>query len=102
VGDLGTYLPLIVIAAAFYFLIMRPSQARKKKMAEQKSSMGPGTEVMTSAGIFGTVMSKTDEFVEVSIAPGVIIKLLPAAISRIIPTPVEAPVSDIEPDSQNG
>lgn len=98
-GDLGTYLPLVLIAGAFYFLVMRPSQNRKKKMAEQMNAMGPGTEVMTSSGIFGTVVGKTDEYVEVSIAPGVIIKLLPAAISRVVPTPVDAPAHDSDPDS---
>jgi preprotein translocase subunit YajC len=89
--NIGSFLPLILIVAVFYLLIIRPSQNRKKKMAELISNVGPGTDIMTSSGIFGTVVSSTPEQIELSIAPGVVIRILPAAVSRVITPVVDAP-----------
>jgi len=89
--SIGSFLPLILIVAVFYLLVIRPSQNRKKKMAELISNVGPGTDIMTSSGIFGTVVSSTVEEIELSIAPGVVIRILPAAVSRVITPVVDAP-----------
>jgi preprotein translocase subunit YajC len=89
--SIGSFLPLILIVAVFYLLVIRPSQNRKKKMAELISNVGPGTDIMTSSGIFGTVVSSTPEEIELSIAPGVVIRILPAAVSRVITPVTDAP-----------
>ena len=89
--SIGSFLPLILIVAVFYLLVIRPSQNRKKKMAELINNVGPGTDVMTSSGIFGTVVSSTPEEIELSIAPGVVIRILPAAVSRVITPVIDAP-----------
>lgn len=89
--SIGSFLPLILIVAVFYLLVIRPSQNRKKKMADLISNVGPGTDIMTSSGIFGTVVSSTPEEIELSIAPGVVIRILPAAVSRVITPVIDAP-----------
>lgn len=89
--SIGSFLPLILIVAVFYLLVIRPSQNRKKKMAELISNVGPGADIMTSSGIFGTVVSSTPEEIELSIAPGVVIRILPAAVSRVITPVIDAP-----------
>ena len=89
--SIGSFLPLILIAAVFYILVIRPSQNRKKKLADLIANVGPGADVMTSSGIFGTVVSSTPEEIELSIAPGVVIRVLPAAVSRVITPVADAP-----------
>lgn len=89
--SIGSFLPLILIVAVFYLLVIRPSQNRKKKMADLISNVGPGTDVMTSSGIFGTVVASSPEEIELSIAPGVVIRILPAAVSRVITPVIDAP-----------
>ena len=89
--DLVTILPLVLIAVVFYFLMIRPAKAKQKKQAETLATLGPGTNIMTTAGIFGTVVSNGDE-VLVEISPGVIIRMLPAAIAKVIPA--EVPILD--------
>jgi len=89
--SIGSFLPLILIAAVFYLLVIRPSQNRKKKMAALIAAVGPGTDIMTSSGIFGTVVSSTSDEIELSIAPGVVIRVLPAAVSRVITPVADAP-----------
>ena len=44
---------------------------------------------MTTAGIFGTVVLVTDEFMSIEIAPGVAIEILPAAVARVVETAPE-------------
>ena len=95
--DLATFLPLVLLAAAFWFLIIRPQRNRQKAQAELVRKVGPGAEIMTAAGIFGTVVSNEDGQVQVEVAPGVVLRMLPDAISRVVNSPdtaVEAPASD--------
>jgi preprotein translocase subunit YajC len=89
---------LLMIAgagAAFYFLIIRPGKQRQKAQQDRVAALQPGTEIMTSAGIFGTVAVVTEEQISLEVSPGVFIRILPAAVSRVIdaeaePTPENA------------
>ena len=43
---------------------------------------------MTTAGIFGTVVSSSDDLILLEISPGVVVRILPAAVSKVIEPPV--------------
>jgi preprotein translocase subunit YajC len=88
---LTTFLPLILLAVVFYLLIMRPAKTRQRKQAEMVAAAQPGTDIMTTAGIFGTIVERSDDRIHVQVAPGVVLQLVPAAIAQVIPPPVEAP-----------
>lgn len=96
--EIATILPLVLIAVVFYFLMIRPAKTRQKKQAETLAKMGPGTNIMTTAGIFGTVISNGAE-VLVEISPGVIIRMLPAAIAKVIPVEDVDAVAPDEPEA---
>ena len=102
--DVMTLLPILLIGVVFYLLIMRPARNRQKKQAEMMAALAPGTEIMTTAGVFGTIVSMDDENAEIEIAPGVVIRVVKAAIGRVVePEPVlppmdDAPVDDDGPD----
>lgn len=72
--SLGTFLPIILIGVVFYLLIMRPARNRQRKQAELMSTLMPGTQVMTTAGVYGTIVSVDDDDAELEIAPGVVIR----------------------------
>ena len=55
--SLGTLLPILLIGVVFYLLIMRPARTRQRKQMEMMSALAPGTRVMTTAGVYGTVVS---------------------------------------------
>jgi len=82
-------LMIVGAGAAFYFLIIRPGKQRQAKQAQMLTALQPGAEVMTSAGIFGTIAVVTDEEISLEVSPGVFIRILPAAISRVIDTITE-------------
>ena len=94
--SLGTLLPIILIGVVFYLLIMRPARNRQRKQAEMMSALTPGTRVMTTAGVYGTLVAIDDDDAELEIAPGVVIRVVKAAIGKVIdpvPAPDDAPPS---------
>ena len=90
--DLVTILPLLLIGVVFYLLVLRPQKARQKAQAAMIAAVAPGSSVMTTAGVFGTVVASNADEVSLEIAPGVVIRMLPAAIAKVIP--VEEPDAD--------
>lgn len=93
---LGEVLPLVAIAAAFWFLIIRPANVRRREQARLAASLGPGQGVMTTAGVFGTITAIDGDRVSVEIAPGVVIRMLTQAIAQTVTehTPAVEPVEE--------
>lgn len=92
--NLSTLLPILLIGVVFYLLIMRPARTRQRKQAEMMSALAPGTRVMTTAGVYGTLVSIDGDDAELEIAPGVVIRVVKAAIGKVIepqPLPDDAP-----------
>lgn len=63
-GLLGMLLPLVLVIAIFYFMLIRPENKRKKEAEELRSSLKEGDQITTIGGIVGTVVNvKEDKFV---------------------------------------
>lgn len=79
---LASMLPLILIIAVFYFLMIRPENKRKKEAEQMRSDLAVGDRITTIGGIVGTVVSiKDDKFVVESGADQVRIELCKWALS---------------------
>lgn len=78
----GFILPLIMVIAVFYFMLIRPENKRKKEAEELRSSLKEGDEITTIGGIVGTVVNvKEDRFVIETGADQVRIEFLKWALS---------------------
>lgn len=94
--DIVSLAPILLLVVAFYFLLIRPQRNRAKQQQEMVAAIRPGTRVMTTAGIFGTVVAVGDEVLSVEIAPGVAMEVLPAAVARVIePAPEQIGPEDL-------
>ena len=81
------YFFYILLAVAFVALIVLPGRQRKKmaaKAQELQNSLTPGTRVMTTAGIHGTVSGLGEGTVIVEIAPGVAATFERRAIMQVV------------------
>jgi preprotein translocase subunit YajC len=76
------FLPLILILVLMWALLIRPQQRRAREHQAVVALLRVGDEVMTTAGMFGTVSSLDDEAVSLEIAPGVVVRVLKASIVR--------------------
>src|SRR5450759_4099365 len=72
---------LVLLAAAFYVLILRPQRTRARALREVRSSLAVGADVLTTAGMYARVAAVDDEdgTVLLEIAPGVTARSLEAA-----------------------
>lgn len=103
--DLGALLPLVLLLAVAYFLLIRPARKRARDTANLQSALSPGDDVMTTSGIFGHVVAVADEYVELEVAPGTVLKMHRGAVGKIVTdvsSPTTAPVGEdeVDPGSQ--
>lgn len=83
-------LPLALLAVVFFLLIIRPMRQRQRHFAELKrmqDALEPGTRVMITSGIHGTVTVVSDETIGLEIAPNVVITVARAAVAEVEGTP---------------
>lgn len=52
---IASFLPIILMFAIFYFLLIRPQQKKQKKVREMQSNMSKGDRVVTIGGLHGSV-----------------------------------------------
>jgi preprotein translocase subunit YajC len=69
-GALGWgLLPLILIFAIFYFLLIMPQQRRQKKWQHMLGELKAGDKVVTSGGLRGTIISLRDDALQLRVPP---------------------------------
>ena len=73
-----------VAGLAAWLLLVRPQKARARALAEVRSSLGPGSRVMTTAGLHATVTAVEDDTVLLEIAPGVQARFAASAVVRVL------------------
>jgi len=83
-SSLGSFFPLIVIFAIFYFLLIRPQQKKAKEVQQMLNTLKKDDKVVTTGGLYGVVSNVKGEIVEVKIAEGVKVDIARSAISNII------------------
>jgi preprotein translocase subunit YajC len=104
-GSLFTaLLPLLVLGAVFYFLLLRPNRARTRQQQAILDSLEVGDEVMTASGLFGTLkeIDEDEGTVTVEIAPGMEVRMLRRAIAQRLTEgeePEDEDVDDSDSDS---
>jgi preprotein translocase subunit YajC len=77
--------PLILIFVVFYFLLIRPQQAKVKAQREMLSGVKRGDRVVTGGGIIGLVTKViSDNELQVEVAEGVRVRVLKQTITDII------------------
>lgn len=82
---IATFLPLILIFAVMYFLLIRPQVKRQKELKKLVESIEKGDEIITNGGLLGRVVKVTDAFLIVEVADGMTIVVQRGAVSSVMP-----------------
>ena len=81
----GFLIPMLIIFAAFYFLLIRPQQKKQKAHAQLVSELKVGDEIMTAGGILGRITGVSEHYAIVHIADNTEIKIQKSSISQVVP-----------------
>ncbi len=85
-GGFGGFLiPLGLMFAIMYFMVIMPQQRQRKKMQEMLGALKTGDKIVTSGGIYGTVNGIDGDSVilKISSEPQVKIRIARAAIAQV-------------------
>ena len=80
----GAFIPLLLMFAIFYFLLIRPQQKKAKEHRDMLSTLKKGDRVISSGGLHGVVTGLTDDVVTMEVAPKVRVKVSRGSISAIL------------------
>jgi preprotein translocase subunit YajC len=84
-SSLMSFLPLVVIFAVFYFMLIRPQMKRAKEHKQLVSQLSKGDEVITNGGLLGKITDVSDSFVTLELADNLQIKLQRSAVANVMP-----------------
>jgi preprotein translocase subunit YajC len=84
-GNLSTFLPLILMFVVMYFLMIRPQQKRQKETRAMMAALSKGDEVATAGGILGRVSKVNDTYVTLEVAPNTEVVVQKSAITTLLP-----------------
>jgi preprotein translocase subunit YajC len=84
-GGIEMILMMAVFFAIMYFMIIRPQQKRAKEHKQLLDGLSKGDEVVTGGGVLGKVAGINENFVELTIADNVVIKVQKQAITSVLP-----------------
>jgi preprotein translocase subunit YajC len=82
------YVQYIFIAVLIVLIFVMFRNSRKKRAEQQalQSKMQPGTEVMLTFGLYGTLVSLDEEnnIAEIEISPGTVVKVHRQTLGRVV------------------
>lgn len=82
---LASFLPLIILFAVFYFLLIRPQLKQAKQHKQLVSALAKGDEVATNGGLLGKIKEVGDNFIVLEIAKDTEVKIQKQAVSTVLP-----------------
>ena len=84
-GGIMDYLPLIVLAAVFYFFILRPQSKRAKEQKAMIEALQRGDEVITAGGEVGRISKVYEAYVGVELNENVEVTVQKSSIQLVLP-----------------
>ena len=78
-----SFLPLVFILGIFYVIVFLPARRRQKKLQGMIDNLKPGDKVVTSGGIYGTIVKLEADRIQLRIAENVKIELSRNAVTAL-------------------
>jgi preprotein translocase subunit YajC len=82
-GALGGFLPMLLIIAVFYMLLIRPQQKRQKELQQTISELKAGDRIVTNGGVIGTITTVRDRSFLIRSADKSILEIARSSVAGI-------------------
>ncbi len=79
----ASMVPLVLLFAVFYFLLIRPQQKRQKEHQQMLESIRKGDQIVTSGGLLGVVTNVKENTFTVRIADGVKVEITKNSVASV-------------------
>jgi preprotein translocase subunit YajC len=76
-------LPIVFILGIFYLIVFLPARRRQKKLQEMIDNLKTGDKIVTTGGIYGTVVGIKDDRIQVRIAENVKVEMSRNAVTAL-------------------
>ncbi len=83
-GPLAMLPMFVMIPLIFYLLVFRPQSKERKAHEQMLKNFKKNDEVVTSGGLFGTIVNIKSEAITLRIAENVRVDIEPSAIVRLV------------------
>ncbi|WP_346745886.1 preprotein translocase subunit YajC [uncultured Campylobacter sp.] len=80
----ASLLPLVVLFAIFYFLVIRPQQKQQKAHTAMLAALEKGDKIITSGGLICEVIKPEEDFIRVKLNDDVIVRVSREFVARKI------------------
>jgi preprotein translocase subunit YajC len=80
---------LLFLALLFWLLLVRPQRARARQQQELIASLEPGDEIVSTGGIYGTIVAVEGDLLHVEIADGLRVRMARRAVAGYVEPPEE-------------
>jgi preprotein translocase subunit YajC len=80
--QLGSFLPLIILFAIFYFLIIRPQQQHQKAHKAMLEALTKGDNIITTGGLIVSIVKTEEDFIKIKLNDDTIVKLDRAYVAK--------------------
>jgi preprotein translocase subunit YajC len=84
-GTFELIIPLVLMFAIFYFLLIRPQQKKAKEHKKLIEELKKGDEVITTGGLLAKIIEVDDSFLTCEIADKVEVKIQVNAVATVLP-----------------
>ncbi len=82
--SLTMLIPMVIMIAVFYFLLIRPQNKQRKILEQKINNLSKGDKFLTQGGLFCTVVSVKDNVVIGKIGNGVKVEISKAFINNVV------------------
>jgi preprotein translocase subunit YajC len=84
-STLMSMLPLLLMFAVLYFVMIRPQMKKQKEHRAMVDALAKGDEVVTAGGFLGKVSKLGEAYVGVELATGVEVQMQRSAVVQVLP-----------------
>jgi len=84
-STLMSMLPLLLMFAVLYFVMIRPQMKKQKEHRSMIDALAKGDEVVTAGGLLGKVSKIGDAYIGVELASGVEVQMQRQAVVQVLP-----------------
>ena len=79
----GMMVPMLLILAIFYFMMIRPQQRKEKERRQMIQELRAGAKVIFAGGFIGTIVEAKEKTFKIEIAGDVVVEVARAAVQGL-------------------